>query len=473
MKKIICITAALAILISLSACGNNERAADTVTIPSDKVLREDVQAYITEILGSEAKIDMFEVKESSMQGSNYTASCMALYDSNTTLFELSYSLNDEAWELISCRVDQEESSAAPEKSGETHAKDSDPIELSDSLFDFTFTLDGVNYQLPCRYSDFTDNGWTISSSGMSEDMAVTANTYEYAKMAKAGNGITVYFINMSGNVKKLKDCKIGGIEVARNDLNDANLFVCAKGITTGSTKDEVTAAYGAGNSTNTYDEYTSIKYEKESYIEARFECYEQDTKYNSIQLRNFVAGEDDVTETSTDVPDYLAQYIAPTELGNDLTAPKVLIEGDLYSLPAPLSVFLDNGWSITQKPDSVSAGNREYIRLERNGVKLYATIINLATYQTIPENCAVCSVHVSADENVSLELPSGITFSSTKQDVENVMTEDFDYYGDGTYSDSYYYSEYQDADISISIDVSKETGIVSSLSVSCETWSYS
>lgn len=471
MKKIICITAVLAILFGLAACGKKEQASDAITIPSDKVLREDVQAYITEILGSDAEIAMFEVKESSLKEDNYTASCMALYDGNTTVFELAYALNDTAWELTSCRVNQEGPSSAPTES-EPPAEKSKPAEMSDDLLDFTFTLDGVIYQLPCLYSDFTDNGWTISSTGMSENTVLTANTYEYVNMAKAGNGITVYFINMSGNEKELKDCKIGGIEVERNDLNDAGLFVCAKGITTESTKDEVTAAYGSGNTTNTYDDYTSIDYEKEFYIDAYFVCYHEETKYNLIRLRNFVADEDDVTETSTQVPDYLAQYIAPTELGDDLTVSKLQLEGDLYSLPAPLSAFLDKGWTITQKPDSVSAGNTESIRIERNGVKVYVSILNLASYQTLPENCAVYSVNVSDYENISLVLPGAITFSSTKQDVENAISQDFDYY-EGTSSDAYSYSEYRDIDLNISVNVSKETGLVSRLSTSCRTWSYS
>ena len=295
--------------------------------------------------------------------------------------------------------------------------------VSDNLYDFTFMLDGVVYQLPCAFSSFTDNGWTISSTG--SNGLINANSYTTIQLAHNGNKIYVDVINMSGNAKALEDCKIGGVDINRNSLNDWNLLEIAKGITLNSSLDEITAAFGSGNSINTYSDYTTIRYTKDSYVDVRFVCYSEDVKYNEITMRNYVSDENDITETSTEVPEYLSSYQPPIELGNDLTVPVINLDGDLYALPAPVSVFLDDGWIITQKYGDVGAGNTDQMRLERNGHKLYVYIVNFAQYQTIPENCAIYSLSIDYNDAIDFELPAGLTWNSTKADVENAVTEQF------------------------------------------------
>ena len=88
-----------------------------------------------------------------------------------------------------------------------------------------------------------------------------------------------------------------------------------------------------------------------------------------------------------------------------------------------------------------------------------------------PENCAVCRVSISDDEEVSIELPCKLTFSSTKGDVENAITDEFDY-SKGTYNYTYSYSEYRNIDLYISVYVDVETELLSQASVSCKTWNY-
>ena len=80
-------------------------------------------------------------------------------------------------------------------------------------------------------------------------------------------------------------------------------------------------AFGDANQTNDRDDYVSLRYEGEdSNIYTSFTIYKdaEETKYNTIQLRNFVSDSSDVTETSDEVPEYLAAYSKPDELGSDL-----------------------------------------------------------------------------------------------------------------------------------------------------------
>ena len=340
------------------------------------------------------------------------------------------------------------------------------ITMSDDLNDFTFKLEGVVYKLPCKYEDLTKNGWTISSTGYNSESKIAGNSYDSFYMSKDGRKIMVYSYNMSGNVKSIKDCE------AYNEVD----FVIAKNITVKSSVEEIKTAFGVPGYSNSGSDYESMTYyaqKDSSYNSVKF-YISNDGKYSSIEMKNFIETEDDKTTTSTERPSYLDEYKAPTAMGKDLKSAVVKIEGDLYQLPAPVSEFIDNGWKIAQQSGDVVAGGTDSIRVEKNGKKLDLYIVNYAEYQTTVENCAVYKVYADDYNNASVLIGSdakSITVGTAKEEVDAAVSEDFDYY-EGTYSHSYSYSEYKDRDFSVSINVDKETGKVSSVSVSCKTWEY-
>ena len=481
MRKILCVVLAMVMLCGLTACGSGK----SPEVPDDSVYKSDVQDYITEMLDENAKIDIFEKANVDESDDQLVVTCNVLYSSDAGEsqgeFELTYVLEDKEWTLSKCRVTMDEAPAeeAAEdteepKEEKDNKEQASATELSDDLFDFTFELDGVVYQLPFAYTELADNGWTISSTGVSTESTFSANSYDFVYMSKNGSKVCAYIINMSGNTKALKDCKVGGIEVYHKDLMDPNLFKIAKGINTTSSKDDITAAFGGANSTNSYDDYTYLDYETDNtYVCAEFCCYNEDADYqnNCIELRNFVSDESDVTETSSEVPEYLSTYVTPTELGDDLISCNIELAGDLYHLPAPVSVFTDNGWEITSKGNSIGAGNTDSIKIEKDGESLYAYIINFADYQTIPENCAVYSLTISSDYNdIEVTFPGGLTFDTDKADAEALISDDFSYYK-GTYSYSYDYSDYK-AGISVGIDIDIATEKVNQFNISSKLWSY-
>ena len=360
------------------------------------------------------------------------------------------------------------------KPGDDTTNDDVKVEMSDNLFDFTFELEGVVYKLPCKYEDLTKNGWTISSTGYNSETKISGNSYDSFYMSKDGRKITVYSYNMSGNVKPIKDCKVGGVEFGAYHEVD---FTIAKGITMTSSADDIKTAFGVPGYTNSGSDYESLTYyaEKDStYNSVKF-YITNDGKYSTITLKNFIETEDDKTTTSTERPAYLDEYKAPTAMGKDLKSSVVKIEGDLYQLPCPVSTFIDNGWKVIQQSGDVVAGGKDSIRMEKNGKKIDLSIINYAEYQTTVENCAVYKVYVDNYGSVSIYAgpeASGITIGAAKANVDALVTSDVNYY-EGMYSYSYGVSEYtNNRDFNLSINVDKETGKVSSVSVSCYTWDY-
>ena len=335
--------------------------------------------------------------------------------------------------------------------------------MSDELLDFTLEIEGKVYKLPFTYQQLTEDGWTISSSGYSDTFMVKADHYEMITVSKNGKKMSIYSYNLSGNAKAVKDCLVGGVQWELSTGVDVKM---SKGITLESAVEEIQEAFGAANDWSENNTYTSLTYSKgdSQYNSVRILIYKDasEKKFSYATVRNFVATDADATQTNDEVPAYFAEYVAPTALGEDFESGIVQIQGDLYQLPAPISVFTNNGWKITQKPNEVKSGNKDRVRLERDGVSMYMDIVNLAEYQTIPENCAVYGFTIMAEDNVELLLPNGISMNATKEEVERLVTEKFSYY-QGTYAYAWSYYNYQDREFDLDVRVGVDTQKVSEI----------
>lgn len=480
MKRWIKALVIVSMLVGLVGC----TGGGTSKLPDDDSVKADVQEYIEEMIDSEGIITIFELQSNEVDNDTCTAKGKVLFDGSNGQqqgnFTLIYKQEGKTWELSKCRVDVDSETGTKQKGTEDKKDEEDEekkssvpiseVELSETLYDFTFELDGFVYQLPFAYTTLRDNGWTITSTGTSEDGKVQANSYEMVWMAKNGSQIITYVINMGGNTKSIKDCKVGGIEIDQNRLTDAQLFTLGKGINTTSAQDDITAAFGTPNDTrtSTMDTSVTLTYEKDIYEEVEFYIGE-DPKYSRITMKNFVSDESDVTETSEEVPDYLSEYVQPTKLGDDILSGVFQLGDELYVLPVPLQVLLDDGWTMAAKPDAVGAGNTNWdVRLEKDGARIYPRIKNFADYQTIPENCAICDLQVDQDSGINLKLPKGISIGSTRDEVEAAKTDDLSY-DKGTYNYTYSYYNYgqgRDLSIRVGIDSSK----VESISLSGDEW---
>ena len=487
MKKRAALLLAAMMTVSVTACGGGK----TPDAPSDADLKKDVQEYIAEVVDESAKISNFRVEDSG-EGKNdtYEANCIVTYANDTMQyvdeFDLSYEVKDNAWNLEKCKVNsdyaekssqavgadtskaQTDSSEAAEAT--TEAAAATATQLSDKLEDYTFMLEGDVYQLPFAYSVLADKGWRIYNSEYYDDTKINGNSYGDITLQKDKKTIDVSIINASGNAKELKDCNVGGISVYGSNKN-APEFSIAKGIKVGDKEDKVREAFGSPTDTSNYDEYNYLRYGEDDSI-TTIVCDNGTDEYNDaqIEIKNFVATEDDKkTETSDEVPEYLSTYVAPTELGTDPLSYNIEIENQVYTLPAPVSVFADNGWKIASQEDSVPSGRSlsSAIKLQKDGKEIEASVTNFADYQTKPENCAISYLYFYADEskNPEVKLPGGITIKSTSEDVKKWAGDKFDYSKSG---DSEYYDYYDnDNEGSIYINCKKT---VSSMSVKKETW---
>ena len=346
-------------------------------------------------------------------------------------------------------------------------KGSGKVVMSDNLLDYTFSLDGVVYQLPFRYELLTKNGWTISDSDYADDTPIAGMSDESFYMAKNGKELYVSVFNPGGNVQTIAECMVGGIEV---EVGDGPEFKLAKNILPSATAEEIMKAFGNPTSRNTGEDTDSLCYGEaysDEFVEFEIQLKQEYKKYSSVELNCFRVTDQQATETNEEVPAYLAQYTAPTALGTDFTSGIVEIGGDLYQFPAPVQKFLDNGWAVSAAPGFVTAGGHDSLSLSRDGTKIELSITNFAVYQTIPVNCAVVGI-AEYGEPSCVVLPGNIKIGMTRAELGAATA------GKAEAAEGYYsYYEFDEREFSFYASIDKATDKVTSVNVKNELWSYS
>lgn len=129
---------------------------------------------------------------------------------------------------------------------------------------YTFTLNGDTYTLPCRVTDFTENGWDLGGG------TLDANTYARTIGFHKGGSEYVTFEVMNDTEEdgvELAKLKVVSVKVEQSFADaEGNEFETLDGLHLGMTLDEVKALYGEPST------------EKSSYIGYHFqEQYEIDT----------------------------------------------------------------------------------------------------------------------------------------------------------------------------------------------------
>jgi hypothetical protein len=245
-------------------------------------------------------------------------------------------------------------------------------------------------------------------------------------------------------------------------------FQVAKGIGLSATKKDLEKAFGEA-SKNDYSDYSVLSYgnEYEYTVQSKFYVYDKKAEYNKIQLTNMPETLVEYTETALEAPAYLAQYTAPSSLGDDLLSGSVKIGGDLYRFPAPVSEFLKNGWTVRSRPGFVGAYQINTMTLEKGGLILDLSIENLAEVQTTAENCAAYGAQIKADSGLSYELPRGVMLGAAGSVLDGLDVK-------FSTSDSKEYTSYtaydSKAGVNLTIQVGKENHQIITITFRKTNW---
>ena len=348
------------------------------------------------------------------------------------------------------------------------------LTMSDDLLDYTFTLNEVVYQLPFEFSKLSENGWICSSSSTTEETEVAGLDTDYLYMGNNGQEITILVYNPNGSATAAKNCRVVGVTVYNQEAD----FSIAKGIAPGATKEEILTAFGEPNSTSDTDEYGYLYYGAD-YISSTGVTFNLSIENGTaicteIELKNLVENASDASQTDNSVPEYLSDYTAPTEFGDDPFSGIVKIGSDLYSFPVPIKAFVDNGWTVSSKPEFVVSNASEDVTITKDSCSLTLNIYNFASYQTTAENCAAIGFYAYDEEAEIITLPGNISTKTTDAEIAEFFKdkEDVSIY-DSEYYKSYYYSDSDERFFSLSIDIDAKTDKVNDISLRQSEWIWS
>jgi len=299
-----------------------------------------------------------------------------------------------------------------------------PSELSDDLYSFMFSLNGDIYSLPFSYSEFAANGWV--GDDLEDD---TLNPAQFSIATPLTNGnyrISVSFINLTENVLPFSESNIGRITLDEWDYDRGGAELIFPGnITLGSTYEDVIAAYGEPSSRREGSLDLTLNYSPNHYTGVEIRVDNETNLVTSLRMENFVAREDS-PEFEGDLPDSVLAYEAPTDLGDDWRDFIVRFDGDLYQLPAPVAVFVENGWVIEGDANEMVAAqsSRVGVRLRKGNQTMRTTVQNYDDFaQPISNSFVTVIDFYQNDATLPIELSGGITEDSTIDEIIAVFGE--------------------------------------------------
>lgn len=298
-------------------------------------------------------------------------------------------------------------------------------ELSDDIYSFEVKIDGELYKFPMSYEDFTAKGWTYKDDETAE---LAPNTYSSTEAFTKGD-LKLYasVFNLGLNTVPISQSTIGGISIDNFQFQNApqTTIELPREIAYGTaTLEDVTAAYGTPSETYEGDLYTKLTYEYDSYQDIDLYIDTETKVLNKIDIRNFTADEEsrdaDAAQVSDEPTEEVLAYQSPSELGDDLNSFIIDFAGNLYQLPAPVAVFLENGWTLmADDSEAIVAGKDSgWVSLMKDNQKFRTLTKNYNANAATIENCFVTSVEVNVNStNLPLTVQKGITMGISEAEL--------------------------------------------------------
>lgn len=336
-------------------------------------------------------------------------------------------------------------------------------DLSADLYSFQFSLNGVEYTLPCAYSVFAENGWSLDGI---DGETLEPDQYTFSdKMLNGDMLVMASLVNTDSEVLPMEKCNVGKISVDSYQAEKGVKLILPNNIAVGSAYDDVIAAYGEPTDKSDLGPITGLTYKLDSYSSVVIEINTESKTVDSIELENLIAKEtSSATKSSGDVPDVVKNYTAPSSVGKSWDSFDLKYADAYYHLPAPVSSFIDNGWTMVSDGNKMLAAQDSTVGVElrKDNQVLSASVRNYADTEQPITNCFLISLKSSElDTKVSIELPKGITEKSKPKDIIAAYGEPTD----KSSSASFDFYEYSNRYGSINFSISKDTKEITTVEV--------
>ncbi len=350
--------------------------------------------------------------------------------------------------------------------------------LSDDIYSFQLMLDGEFYQFPMSWADFTALGWEYLGEATEQ---MRPNEYSVAeRFEKDGLELYASLVNLGINTVTYDQCMVGGISLDPYQFKESpdTEMVFPGGLAYGAaTEQDLRDAYGEPSDTYEGDMYTKLTYEYDYYQDWDFYVYKESGVVEEAEVRNFVADEEANAAAAalvTDEPtEGVLAYEAPEELGEDPMGFTVEYAGDLYQLPAPVSAFVENGWTVQEELSDAIVSGYDYgwLTMLKDNQQFRCMVTNYDPNAVKVTNCFVTEVESDTyGPDLPLTLPGGAKDGMSEAELTAWLDgQGLDYEKDDSGSFVYYTVEGPDSSLDgFEFTVDAETGNVTSVTVSYE-----
>lgn len=298
-------------------------------------------------------------------------------------------------------------------------------QLSEDVYSFQMMLDGQVYAFPMTWEQFVQMGWTYDGD---PGQTLDAGYYTTSEVFEKGElECYVDVINFDINALPLEQCYVGGIsfdEYQADKAGGLDLTLPGGLVYAQAVQADAQDAYGTPSDVYEGEYYTKLTYTYESYREVELQFSAETGLLNGVSIRNLSQPEDFVASpVSQQVPAIVESYQAPQAVGESLGSFALSYAGCLYQLPAPVSAFLDNGWTLVEDDSEATVAGRDigWVTLMYDNQRLRVLAQNYSGQATAVANCFVTDVEASDDCKVDILLPKGITLGMTQEQLEAAL----------------------------------------------------
>ncbi len=159
--------------------------------------------------------------------------------------------------------------------------------LSENLFDFQLSLNGEVYTLPCKYSELSEAGWSMEDI---EGNELGAGQYTFSNRISNGDiYLSASLANTEDKTLPMKQCRVGKLSLDSYEADSGAKLVLSKGITFGSTYDEVIAAFGEPTDKYESEIIITLTYKSDIYSYVKIQLAAKTRTVNSIEIQNMIA----------------------------------------------------------------------------------------------------------------------------------------------------------------------------------------
>ena len=177
----------------------------------------------------------------------------------------------------------------------TEPAPTEPSAISNDWRDFSFRLEGHVYRLPCDFSEFAENGWTLKY--FYTDLPLEPYSSRADFMQKDGLQVQISLVNPGDQSKAPEDCLVDSISIYEGFYGHFD-FEVAKGISVGCSSRKVLDAFGDAQDETWYGEgddggepisINMLRYETDvGYYQSMSLHFSWDDALEEIHLINYV-----------------------------------------------------------------------------------------------------------------------------------------------------------------------------------------